>query len=105
LPIKTYSDGISARLIFSLLTSCKHDCLAIDEGFGTGDTEFFVRAEKRLKSFIYSAGTLLCASHSEALLTQFCTREIVFNHGSFVYDGNLDEALNYYHASDYYENI
>ena len=84
---------MSARLIFSLLTSCNHDCLAKDEGFGTGDTEFFVRAEKRLKSFIYSAGTLLCASHSEALLTQFCTRGIVFNHGSIFFDGNLDEAL------------
>ena len=105
LPVKTYSEGMSARLIFSLLTSCKHDCLAIDEGFGTGDTEFFERAEKRLKSFIDSAGTLFLASHSEELLRQFCTRGIVFNHGSIVYDGHLDEALNYYHASDYYENI
>ena len=105
LPIKTYSEGMSARLIFSLLTSCKHDCLAIDEGFGTGDSEFFERAEKRLKSFIDSAGTLFLASHSEELLRQFCIRGIVFNHGSIVYDGHLDEALNYYHASDYYENI
>jgi len=105
LPVKTYSEGMSARLIFSLLTSCKHDCLAIDEGFGTGDAEFFERAEKRLKSFIDSAGTLFLASHSEELLRQFCTRGIVFNHGSIVYDGHLDEALNYYHASDYYENI
>ena len=105
LPIKTYSDGMSARLIFSLLTSCKHDCLAIDEGFGTGDSEFFERAEKRLKSFIDAAGTLFLASHSEELLRQFCTRGIVFNHGSIVYDGHLNEALNYYHASDYYENV
>ena len=105
LPIKTYSDGMSARLIFSLLTSCEHDCLAIDEGFGTGDREFFERAEKRLKSFIDSAGTLFLASHSDELLRQFCTRGIVFNHGSIVYDGHLNEALNYYHASDYYENV
>ena len=105
LPIKTYSDGMSARLIFSLLTSCEHDCLAIDEGFGTGDSEFFERAEKRLKSFIDSAGTLFLASHSEELLRQFCTRGIVFNHGSIVYDGYLNEALNYYHASDYYEDV
>ncbi len=105
LPIKTYSDGMSARLIFSLLTSCEHDCLAIDEGFGTGDSEFFERAEKRLKSFIDAAGTLFLASHSEELLRQFCTRGIVFNHGSIVYDGYLNEALNYYHASDYYENV
>ena len=96
---------MSARLIFSLLTSFQHDCLAIDEGFGTGDFEFFERAEKRLKSFINSTGTLFLASHSEELLRQFCTRGIVFNHGSIVYDGYLNEALNYYHASDYYENF
>ena len=105
LPIKTYSEGMSSRLIFSLLTSCQHDCLAIDEGFGTGDSQFFERAEKRLKYFIDAAGTLFLASHSEELLKQFCRRGIVFNHGSIVYDGHLDEALNYYHASDYYENI
>jgi len=104
LPIKTYSEGMSARLIFSLLTSFQHDCLAIDEGFGTGDFEFFERAEKRLKSFINSTGTLFLASHSEELLRQFCTRGIVFSHGSIVYDGQLDEALNYYHANDYYKN-
>ena len=37
LPVKTYSEGMSARLIFSILTSSPHECLAIDEGFGTGD--------------------------------------------------------------------
>ena len=101
LPIKTYSEGMSARLIFSILTSATHDCLAIDEGFGTGDSDFFERAEKRMKSFMNSSGTLILASHSENLLKQFCTRGIVFNHGHVVYDGSLDAALNYYHTDDY----
>ncbi len=102
LPIKTYSDGMSARLIFSILTSSPHDCLAIDEGFGTGDADFFERAEKRLKKFMDSAATLFLASHSEELLKQFCDRGIVFSHGSIVYDNSLDAALNYYHTHDYY---
>ena len=101
LPIKTYSEGMSARLIFSILTSTPHDCLAIDEGFGTGDSNFFERAEKRMKSFMNSSGTLILASHSENLLKQFCTRGIVFNHGCVVYDGSLNAALNYYHTHDY----
>ena len=101
LPIKTYSEGMSARLIFSILTSIPHDCLAIDEGFGTGDSDFFERAEKRMKSFMNSSGTLILASHSEHLLKQFCTRGIVFNHGQVVYDGSLDASLNYYHTHDY----
>tara|TARA_Y100001968_G_scaffold76038_1_gene67508 strand:- start:1978 stop:3354 length:1377 start_codon:yes stop_codon:yes gene_type:complete len=101
LPIKTYSEGMSARLIFSILTSRPHDCLAIDEGFGTGDADFFDRAEKRMQQFMESAATLFLASHSEELLKQFCNRGIVFSHGSVVYDGPLDAALNYYHTHDY----
>ena len=102
LPIKTYSDGMSARLIFSILTSSPHECLAIDEGFGTGDADFFERAEERMKKFVDSAATLFLASHSEQLLKQFCNRGIVFSHGSIVYDGSLEAALNYYHTHDYY---
>ena len=102
LPIKTYSEGMSARLIFSILTSSPHDCLAIDEGFGTGDADFFDRAEVRMKQFMESAATLFLASHSEELLKQFCNRGIVFSHGSIAFDGSLDDALNYYHTNDYY---
>jgi len=97
LPVKTYSEGMSARLIFSILTSSHHECLAIDEGFGTGDAEFFDRAEERMEKFMESAGTLFLASHSEELLKQFCNRGIVFSHGSIVYDGPLEVALTYYH--------
>ena len=102
LPIKTYSEGMSARLVFSILTSSPHDCLAIDEGFGTGDADFCDRAEDRMKQFMESAATLFLASHSEELLKQFCNRGIVFSHGSIAFDGPLDAALNYYHTHDYY---
>ena len=102
LPIKTYSEGMTARLIFSILTSSPHDCLAIDEGFGTGDADFCDRAEVRMEQFMESAATLFLASHSEELLKQFCNRGIVFSHGSIVYDGPLCAALNYYHTHDYY---
>ena len=102
LPIKTYSEGMAARLIFSIMTSSPHECLAIDEGFGTGDADFCDRAEIRLKQFMESASTLFLASHSEELLRQFCNRGIVFSHGTIAYDGQLDAALNYYHTHDYY---
>ncbi len=106
LPVKTYSEGMSARLIFSILTSSPHDCLAIDEGFGTGDADFCDRAEERMEKFMESAATLFLASHSEELLKQFCNRGIVFSHGSIVFDGPLCAALNYYHTHDYYrENV
>ena len=80
-----------------MLTSQKHECLALDEGFGTGDARFFSKAQDRLKKFLESTGTLILASHSEELLRQFCTRGIVFSNGRIVFDGELNNALEYYH--------
>jgi ABC-type polysaccharide/polyol phosphate transport system ATPase subunit len=97
LPMKGYSEGMSARLLFALLTSGSHDCLALDEGFGAGDARFFDRAQKRLENFIESAGTLILASHSDHLLKQFCQRGLVFNQGQIVFDGPLEESLSFYH--------
>ena len=97
LPIKTYSDGMAARLLFSMLTATEHECLAMDEGFGAGDSSFYALAQERMKAFIASTGTLFLASHSEALLEQFCERGLVFNQGRIVFDGPLDQALAAYH--------
>jgi lipopolysaccharide transport system ATP-binding protein len=96
LPMKGYSEGMSARLLFALLTSGSHDCLALDEGFGAGDARFFERAQQRMEQFIEASGTLILASHSNALLRQFCRRGLVFNQGQIVFDGSLEEALTYY---------
>jgi lipopolysaccharide transport system ATP-binding protein len=95
--MKGYSEGMSARLLFALLTSGSHDCLALDEGFGAGDARFFERAKKRMEAFIQAAGTLILASHSNTLLSQFCTRGLVFNQGQIAFDGPLEDALSFYH--------
>jgi ABC-type polysaccharide/polyol phosphate transport system ATPase subunit len=97
LPMKGYSEGMSARLLFALLTSGSHDCLALDEGFGAGDARFFERAKIRLEQFIAAAGTLILASHSEDLLRRFCRRGLVFNQGQIIFDGSLVDSLAFYH--------
>ena len=95
-PLKTYSEGMASRLLFSLLTYHSHDCLALDEGLGTGDQSFYNKAAKRLDGFIQKSGTLIFASHSNELLKQFCTRGLVFSKGSIIFDGTLTNALLYY---------
>ena len=99
LPVKTYSQGMSARLLFAVLTSGTHECLALDEAIGTGDASFYDKAEERLSRFLRSAGTLLLASHSEQLLRRFCRRGLVFHSGRMVFSGPLDNALEYYHRN------
>ena len=97
--MKTYSQGMVARLIFSVLTATNHDCLAMDEGFGAGDSSFYEKAQERLDTFLASAGTLFLASHSDNLLRRFCRRGFVFREGKIVFDGSLEAALSYYHGS------
>ena len=97
LPLKGYSEGMSNRLIFSILTSSKYECLALDEGFGASDASFFEKAKKRLEDFIDQSGSLFLASHSDELLLKFCKRGLVFKNGEIVFDSNIQEAIKKYH--------
>ena len=101
LPLKTYSEGMSSRLMFSLLTYQYHECLALDEGLGTGDKNFYDKAEIRLGNFLNKSGSLFIASHSKELLRKFCLRGIVFSSGKLVFDGEIEEALNFYDKGNY----
>ena len=96
LPIKTYSEGMSQRLLFSMLTQSHHEGLAIDESFGTGDIEFQRKSEKRLSEFLSSPKLLFMASHSNEMLSQFCTEGLVFDSGTIVFSGTLNESIKYY---------
>ena len=96
LPLKTYSEGMASRLSFSLLTYHRHDCLALDETIGTGDQNFYKKAQKRLNKYLKSNGMLILSSHSSSLLRRFCTRGLVFSSGSIIFDGNLEDALSFY---------
>ena len=96
LPVKGYSQGMIARLLFAVLTGIAHDCLALDEGIGAGDQRFVNAAQRRLDAFIAKAGTLFLASHSSDLLRRFCQRGLVFDGGRIVCDQPLEAALKYY---------
>ncbi len=100
LPVKTYSQGMATRLLFAVLTACTHECLALDEGLGAGDSSFFDQAQQRLHDFLNTTGTLFFASHSDQLLRCFCNRGLVFKEGRIIFDGPLDSALDYYHQKN-----
>ena len=68
----------------------------MDEGLGTGDREFYDKAQVRLNDFLDSSGSLFIASHSAELLRRFCLRGIVFSGGNLIFDGDIEEALDFY---------
>ena len=98
-PVSSYSDGMRTRLMFALITSFSHPLLAMDEGIAAGDRFFIEKASTRFEKFLTNTSTLILASHDEQLLHRFTQRGLVLHKGSLVFDGRLDDALEYYHAS------
>lgn len=81
LPVRTYSSGMSTRLMFAVATSTQPDILLVDEIFGMGDAEFQVKAKQRMESLIKSVGIFVFASHSNDLIKAYCNRFFRLEHG------------------------
>lgn len=81
LPVRTYSSGMSTRLMFAVATSTQPDILLVDEIFGTGDAEFQLKAKERMEQLIKSVGIFVFASHNNELIRQYCNRFFRLEHG------------------------
>ncbi|MEA2993014.1 MAG: lipopolysaccharide transport system ATP-binding protein [Alphaproteobacteria bacterium] len=99
LPVRTYSQGMQARLAFAMATSIKPDILLLDEGIGAGDAAFFLKANERLDRFAKEAGAVVLASHSEELIRKLCNKLILMEHGRISWVGELDAGFQFYSRS------
>ena len=95
-PIIQYSDGMKARLIFSLYTSAIYPFMVVDEALGTTDAYFANKATKRFDDFVNSSSIFLLASHSEDLLRKYCNKGILLTNGKIIFQGTLTAALKKY---------
>ena len=98
-PLKTYSDGMKIRLLFSVYTSFHADILILDEAVGAGDASFIEKAKSRAKEFYDKSGAIIIATHSMDFARSFCNRAIVLKSGCKVFDGNVEAAINFYNLS------
>ncbi|MGX8009142.1 ABC transporter ATP-binding protein [Mesorhizobium sp. ORM8.1] len=83
-PIRTYSAGMTTRLLFAVATAVHPEVLVVDEVFGAGDVGFQAKARKRMAEFVERASIVILASHSTEILDQFCNRRIMLEHGQIV---------------------
>ena len=96
-PIRTYSSGMKARLGFAFASSINPDILVIDEALSVGDKRFRKKCEERVKDIMAKDNlTVLFVTHSPEQALQFCTRGIVLQHGSSVFEGDIEGACQYY---------
>jgi ABC-type polysaccharide/polyol phosphate transport system ATPase subunit len=84
MPFKSYSQGMSARLAFSIATSFEPEIMLMDEWLGAGDTDFQQKARQRMAEMAQRAGIIVLASHNRSLLQRTCNRILELEHGRLV---------------------
>ena len=96
-PVKRYSSGMTVRLAFAVAAHLEPDILVVDEVLAVGDAEFQKKAIGKMQEISKGEGrTVLFVSHNMAAVQNLCTRGIVLEHGSVVFDGEVEDAiLNY----------
>ena len=81
LPFKAYSQGMAARLAFSVATALDPEILLMDEWIGAGDASFQEKAKRRMDELAEKAGIIVLASHNESLIQSVCTKRLTLKGG------------------------
>ena len=95
-PLNTFSTGMHLRLAVAVSTITAPDVLLLDEWIGTGDSGFRDKLQERMHKFVDESGGLVIASHNTSLMRSLCTHGVVLASGRIVFQGSLEEALDYY---------
>jgi len=82
--IKSYSQGMAARLAFSTATSFEPEILLMDEWIGAGDAAFQEKAKARMGELAEKAGIIVLASHNKDLIEKTCNRTLALEKGRVV---------------------
>lgn len=99
-PVRSYSSGMKARLGFGFAVSSDPEILVVDEALSVGDKKFKEKCYARVREIMQDESvTVLFVTHASAAAKEFCTRGIVLEHGSKVFDGPIDDAIAFYEAS------
>ncbi|WP_029086578.1 ABC transporter ATP-binding protein [Brevundimonas aveniformis] len=96
LPVRTYSDGMKARLSFAICTAIEGDVLILDEWLSAGDLGFVEKAERQLADVLGRTRILVLASHSLDLLRHACNKIAWIENGRLMQIGPVDKVLNAY---------
>jgi ABC-type polysaccharide/polyol phosphate transport system ATPase subunit len=94
LPIRTYSAGMTLRLMFSIATSVAGDIILMDEWISVGDESFQNKAQTRMLEITGKAGILVIASHDPNVLLQHCNLGMRLEKGRVVDFGPIEKVLN-----------
>ena len=91
LPVKTFSAGMMARLMFACATEFDADILVLDEWLSAGDIDFMQKASDRMQSLVEKAKILILGTHSFDLVERVCNKVCVMDSGRIQFYGPTEE--------------
>ena len=100
-PVKRYSSGMMVRLGFAVAAHLDPEILVVDEVLAVGDAEFQKKAIGKMKDVSKGEGrTVLFVSHNMDSIKRLCTKGVLLEKGSVVYQGTAHECVDRYISSD-----
>ncbi|MCX6081390.1 MAG: ABC transporter ATP-binding protein [Chloroflexi bacterium] len=103
-PVKFFSSGMRMRLAFSVAAHLDPEILLIDEILAVGDIAFQRKSLAKMNAVASSGRTILFISHSMAAIKSLCQSAILLNAGKIVYNGNVEDAIDFYTKTAKEEN-
>lgn len=96
-PVKTYSQGMMMRLMFSMSIIDSPEILIIDEVLSVGDAYFSQKSMNRIREMVDNYGsTLVVVTHDLQAAAALCDRIIWIENGCVKFDGDTFTALKRY---------
>ena len=101
-PVKVYSDGMYARLEFSIATASPVDVLLIDEVLAVSDVAFQMRCLQRLEALKREGTAIIFVSHSEMNVRYIADRCLLLEDGEALAEGETELLYRkYYEATGF----
>lgn len=96
-PVKRYSSGMYVKLAFSVAAHLDSEIMIMDEVLAVGDMAFQKKCIDKMNQVSKEEQrTILYVSHNMNTIRQLCDRVVVLNHGTVVFDGDVEQGINIY---------
>ncbi len=92
MPLRTYSNGMRARLSFGVAMGIPFDTYLIDEVTAAGDKAFRTRSRRVFRARLAQADAIMI-SHSMSDLRKFCDSGLVLHQGRLELYHDIEEAI------------
>ncbi len=96
-PVKRYSSGMYVKLAFSVAAHLDSEIMIMDEVLAVGDMAFQKKCLDKMRDAAKKEGrTVLYVSHNMNTIRQLCDRCVVLDKGKVVFEGDVEEGIQYY---------